>query len=146
MSLTDRFAESDREELLVDGRFLRQVWRCRTGAGTVRIERVSATDERPQGLVIESDTEMTVAGRIGRRFVLWADTAPDIVEVSLATPTELRLWNVWDDGGMTQAWLGAASIHAETTGERTRLACRDGHGDEEAAPTDLVVELVVEPA
>ena len=81
MNLTRRFAETGREELPDGNLMLRQVWRCRVGAGVVRIHRVRATDARPQGLVVDADADVSVAGYAGRRFVLWAHTAPADVEI-----------------------------------------------------------------
>lgn len=144
MSLADRFAEAGHEELNVAGNLLRQVWRRRTGPGTVRIDRVSVTDARPQGIVIDADCELAIAGHESHRIVIWSHTAPETVEIEVTGPTELRVWNVWQDAGMTHAWLGDAAMHVQSTEAGTRLACRDGHDDDPGVlPGDLVVEITV---
>ncbi|MEZ5247399.1 MAG: hypothetical protein R2707_20090 [Acidimicrobiales bacterium] len=105
---------------------------------TITVTRASASDERPQGLVLDADHELVVGDVTSTRIVLWADTAP--AEVSLATSEagDLRMWNVWQDGDLMQAWDGEAWIDVDDEGDDLGLACHDGHDGD---GPDLVVRV-----
>ena len=140
MTLAARFAEADGPEIEIDGKVLCQVWRDDVTGERLRVDRRHATTARRQGLVVEADVDLSVAGRVAHRLVLWADTSPESVEIEVAGPTEIRVWNVWSDGEMTHAWLGWSSIQVETDGESTTLTCSDGHRSDADGP-DLVVAI-----
>ena len=141
MTFAELFAEAEEPEIEVDGRRLSQVFRDDLTCARLRIDRIRATTSRRQGLVLDADVDLIVDGRGAPRLVLWSDSAPETVDIEVDGPTEIRVWNVWSDHGMTQAWVGWASIHVETDDEVTRLTCTDGHTHSADEPADLVVEL-----
>jgi hypothetical protein len=105
---------------------------------TITVTRESASSERPQGLVLEADHELWVGDVASTRIVLWADTAPGEVSLTTSEAGDLRMWNVWRDGDLLQAWEGDARIIVDDEGEDLGLACHDGHAGD--AP-DLVVRV-----
>lgn len=105
---------------------------------TITVTRLAASARRPQGLILDADHPLRVGDRESTRVVLWSATAPDTVEITATRAGPLRVWNVWCDGNLTQAWQGAAGIDIDDEGDLLCLTCRDGHGD---SAQDLVVEL-----
>jgi hypothetical protein len=93
---------------------------------TITVSRESSTSERPQGLVLDADEPLRV------------DTAPDTVEVLTGESGDLRIWHVWRDGDLIQAWEQAARLEVDDEGDDLGLVCHDGHGGSDA---DLVVRL-----
>jgi hypothetical protein len=95
-----------------------------------------------QGVRIKSNGYITVAGERLRDFVLWTDTAPPVVELTVGPrTTELKIWNCWDHGdGVTQAWLngGAMVVEKLKPGAR-KYFCNDGLPNDDF--TDLVFIL-----
>lgn len=139
MTFAQEFIEL--REIESNGRVLRQVWQTSIPAGILRIARVSSSTARRQGFVVDADADLSVAGRTARRFVLWADAAPRVVEIAVPASTDVRIWNVWADDGLTQAWLGWAAIHAdEVDADVTRLSCTDGHAGQ-SGPLGLVIDV-----
>ena len=117
-------------------------------ATSLTVERLDSRGHRRQGIVIEADDDLNVAGITASRVVLWADRAPHTVEIELDAPCEIRCWNVWDDDGLVQAWLGGACIdvdEADDTGDpmlldsAVVLFCHDGHATDD--DPDLVVRI-----
>ena len=120
----------------------------------LRVERLEARADRRQGLVIDADNDITIEDVAASRVVLWADRAPHTIDIELDAPCEIRCWNVWDDDGLTQAWLGEAGVAiADADGDATGddddaplldaplvLHCHDGHDDADDG-ADLVVRL-----
>ncbi len=141
MTLAAMFADAGEPEIEFDGRTLCQVWRDDLTCSRLRLDRVSAATSPRQGLVLDADVDLSVEGRAARRLVLWADSSPASLEIEVDGPTEIRVWNVWSDGGMTHAWVGWSSVHVETDDEVTTLTCTDGRARDGDEPADLVVEL-----
>lgn len=110
-----------------------------TAAGTtITVTRESSTDERPQGIVLDADNPLRVGDVESSRLVLWSDSAPAQVEVHSDDAGDLRIWHVWRDGDLIQAWEGKARLEVDDAGDDLALECHDGHG---AADADLVVRL-----
>ena len=105
---------------------------------TITVSRSSATAARPQGLVLDADHELDVGGVKATRIVLWSDTAPETTTVVTGEAGELRIWNVWRDGDLTQAWHAAASLIVDDEGDDLGLSCTDGH---DGGGPDLEVRL-----
>lgn len=105
---------------------------------TITVSRESSTSERPQGLVLDADEPLRVGDIEANRLVLWADSAPDTVEVLTGESGDLRIWHVWRDGDLIQAWEQAARLEVDDEGDDLGLVCHDGHGGSDA---DLVVRL-----
>lgn len=105
---------------------------------TITVTRESASADRPQGLVLEADDDLRVGNVAAARIVLWADSAPGQVEVTTGESGDLRMWNVWRDGEIIQAWEGEARIDVDDDGDDLGLRCHDGHG---GRGPELVVRL-----
>ena len=76
-----------------------------TAAGTrIGVRRLGCTDDRPQGLVLEADHPLVAESTEASRLVLWSDTAPDLASVKTTAAGQLRIWHVWRDGDLIQAW------------------------------------------
>lgn len=105
---------------------------------TVTVTRHAATERRPQGLVLDADHTLRVGACEAHRIVLWNTSAPAVVDVATTAAGSLRVWNVWRDGDLTQAWQGEADIAVVDEGESLHLRCSDGHP---GPGGDLVVEL-----
>ena len=104
----------------------------------ITVSREAASSQRPQGLVIDADHELSVGDVGATRIVLWADTAPAIATVVTSGAGEVRIWNVWKDGDLVQAWQNGASMIVDDTGHDLGLECHDGH---EGDGPDLEVRL-----
>lgn len=104
----------------------------------ITVSREAASSQRPQGLVLDADHELSVGDVRATRIVLWADTAPAIATVVTSGAGEVRIWNVWKDGDLVQAWQDGASMIVDDTGDDLGLECHDGH---EGDGPDLEVRL-----
>lgn len=106
---------------------------------------VSSTSNFRQGLRIKiRGGSLTVDGVTATEFVLWRDTAPDMVEVEVAWKStgtrSLRIWNCWEHNGVMHAWMGNAGMRVDDDCEGgIRLRCSDGEGEPDF--TDLVAEV-----
>lgn len=105
---------------------------------TITISREASSSDRPQGLVLEADHGLSVGEVEASRLVFWADTAPAEVEVQAGDAGDLRVWNVWREGDLIQAWEGPARIDVDDDGEDLGLSCHDGHA---GGGPDLVVRM-----
>ncbi|MEQ8839986.1 MAG: hypothetical protein RIB98_03320 [Acidimicrobiales bacterium] len=105
---------------------------------TITVERESHTSQRPQGLALEADHPLRVGSVEASHVVLWTDTSPERVEVRTTDAGDLRIWNVWRDSDLIQAWVGDARIVIDDHGDDLGLQCHDGHPGVEP---DLVVRL-----
>lgn len=95
---------------------------------TVTVTRSHASEDPPQGLVLESDHPLRVGETKAERIVLWSDTAPEQVDVITGDAGDLRMWNVWRDGRLIQAWEGDARMEVDDDGDDLGLDCHDGRG------------------
>ena len=105
---------------------------------TVTITRTSASSDRPQGLVCEADHPLTVGEAESTRLVLWADSAPETTTIVTSEAGDLRMWNVWREGDLIQAWEGTAHIELDDEGDDLGLTCFDAR-----AGSDATLELRV---
>lgn len=94
---------------------------------TITRQPTETETEIVQGLVLEAEDELRVGGHTATRVVLWADTAPTQVEVVTGAAGELRMWNVWRDGDLIQAWENDARLDVDDEGDDLGLSCHDGH-------------------
>jgi hypothetical protein len=146
-TLSERFAKSEGRPLEVNGVLVESIYRRSVSQGqAVRIRRVQATAMPVQGLRLKVDKgSVVINGRKHKDVILWADTAPDNVEVvcetGKASTAELRVWNCWKaDDGVMQAWIGDAGMVIDEDGQRVSI--RAGDGTHPFAPRDLQVELL----
>lgn len=140
----DRFTSEDTDQVEVDGQLIHAAVTVELAATTtITITRRSATRTRPEGIVLASSGRLQLGATTAKRIVLWADTAPEAVEVE-APRGRLSIWNVWRDE-IEQAWVGWAGIRLthEDNGDLL-LSCSDGH--EPGTATDIEVTLNFDPA
>lgn len=146
MNLSEKFAASHGQPQDVDGHAVVQMARipCKKG------DRLLLTMDRPTGKAGQGvrvklpGGAFIVNGETQSDVVLWAATAPEVVEVSIAkckrAGGEVRVWNCWrGPHDQIMAWTGNAGIVVEQEGDSWRLGCSDGRGD----PTfdDLIVGI-----
>lgn len=110
---------------------------------------IAAKPDLRQGINIRLQGGVAYINRVpGNNFVLWADTAPNVVEISIEwksrTRRSLQVWNVWDTNGVTQAWLGNAAMKVDRDDENWLLRCSDGIGQPNFE--DLVVRVSEKPS
>ena len=101
---------------------------------TITVTREAASTERSQGLVLAADHELRVGDVETTTLVLWADTSPEEVKITTGDAGDLRMWNVWRDGDLIQAWENDARLEVDDGGDDLSLACYDGHAGNEPAP------------
>lgn len=108
----------------------------------ITLKWVSTQSNLKQGIQIKIDKGVIeVNGEKLSNIILWEDTSP--TEVSFrCLPKEnakLKVWNVWDVDGVTQAWVGNAGMDILESNHKVRLSCSDGSGDVNFQ--NVVVEL-----
>jgi hypothetical protein len=113
---------------------------------TLLIEFQSAKPPYRQGIHLESDQPLRIAGKESQAMLLWYDTAPRRVEVDCKGCTSVRIWNVWDTGdGTVHSWHHGAAMIVEPAGHRSWLfRCNDGRPDD--ACDDLVFRVHLLPS
>jgi hypothetical protein len=144
-NLAERFMASGAEPIEFEGRFVHlrldmvDLPRCRL------VVSLEANRERPQALCMAAQNGvLEVNGGRSKGVVLWADTAPPVINVD-ALPgrsglMSVRLWNAWRDArGVQHAGIGNAGVLTGRNGDLITLRCSDGFGE----PTfeDLVVVI-----
>ena len=100
---------------------------------TITVTRRHSTTMRPQGLILDADQPLRVGETSATRVVLWSTNSPEEVEVVTTDAGELRIWNVWRDGDLIQAWERDAGLEVDDAGADLGLRCHDGHGGDEVA-------------
>ncbi len=107
------------------------------------VKRLSSINSPVQGLRIKATKgTIQVNGQSQTDIILWADTSPASVELTIHAKNgcELKAWNVWRRDDIAQAWIGNAGMLIDKVDDVVTLKCSDGIG--EADFTDLVVQLV----
>jgi hypothetical protein len=101
---------------------------------TLRLVRESTSSEWRQGIHLETDQGITIAGtRYRHPLVVWEDTAPQEFELTaFGKSGDLEVWNVWDTGdGKTDAWLNGGAMIVEDLPNGRRYRCNDGEPDDD---------------
>jgi hypothetical protein len=150
MNMMDRLTQANGQPVEVDGVLVNAIYRRRiTSSHVMRVHRSRAKPFPVQGLRVRVDGGIvTVRGRVLNEVVLWADTAPEDVEVVCEIDRgraagEVRVWNCWREAdGTMQAWLGDAGMIVEESNMEVRLRCSDGTSP--FSPADLDVTLSFE--
>lgn len=94
---------------------------------TVTVVRASEPGHRPQGLVFEADEPLVIDDVRSTCIVLWDHRAPAEVALRTTAAGEVRIWHVWQDGDLIQAWIRDAGIELDDGGEDLTLRCFDAH-------------------
>lgn len=87
----------------------------------------SAQTRWRQGVWLAVDGELVVNGQAASQVVLWRDTAPDNVQIEVASTGDglMRLYNVWDSGLGLGRGRGRWESQSHTSG-MVREAVSDG--------------------
>lgn len=114
-----------------------------TGYSRLEIAFESARPPYRQGIRLESDQPLRIAGKESQAMLLWYDTAPRHVECDCAGCQSVRIWNVWDTGdGTVHSWHNGAAMIVKPIGKNAwRFACNDGHPDDACDDLVFVISL-----
>ncbi|MEE1926463.1 hypothetical protein V0R50_31075 [Pseudomonas sp. 148P] len=117
-----------------EGRSVCQIYvkKIQLGVNKIKISRLNASLETEVGLRLKVvKGELEINGERSSDFVLWSDTCPEVVNVSVFAKKgcELRVWNVWRAGDVVQAWVGNSGIILSEEHDGVVLECSDGAGD-----------------
>lgn len=112
----------------------------------VTIVRRSSAD-RPQGLVIDTDQHSEIAGVEASSFVLWSDTAPAELDITIPAG-RFTVSHVWRDGDITHGWTGWCGLRRlpedgdqpDDESDRWHLVASDGH-DGFSIDLDVVISF-----
>lgn len=146
MDLSDQFAASRGDPVELDGQLVWPMLRIPCEEGDRFRIRLSA----PRGRAGQGVSLSLRGGTLGidswrsRDFVLWQETAPETVVVSVMALRKgagsLLVWNCWrGPQGQEMAWLRNAGMIVCQHEDAWSLRCSDGHGD--AVFDDLLVEV-----
>jgi hypothetical protein len=122
MTFAEQFAHSKGEPIQIQGRTVHGIYRLRVDRSLeLRIRWVRAANELSQGILVQGVNLKTRAGTLGvadsrgASVVLWTDTAPPEVTLTLEGPVrEISLWNCWKDVQGTQhAWINNGGMLIE---------------------------------
>lgn len=111
----------------------------------VTVKWVSTHSKLKQGMQIKIDKGiLEVNGEELSNIILWEDTSPDVVQIRCIPNknAKLKVWNVWEVDGVTQAWVGNAGMVISDSDHQVRLNCSDGSGDVNFQ--NVVVELAAD--
>lgn len=145
-SFEDLFLESKGQPVEYKGRTIQMVDRVPIGSSAlIRLIFESADADWRQGVSLATDGNFEVNGqKIEKSVVLWQDSAPEEVTLSVASKKgELQVKNVWDVGdGTMHSWHNGAAMIVEGDELNRRYLCNDGRADDDF--NDLVFRLEVE--
>ncbi|MCM3657287.1 hypothetical protein M3147_08490 [Agromyces mediolanus] len=149
VELAELFAERRSTTIQYDGELVHGVYEFERVPRSLAVTFVRATQAPVQGLrlKIRGGVFDVPEERGIHDLVLWTDTAPGNVVVSLRNVRPdalLKVWNVWrrQVGGhaVTQAWLGNAGMRVSGAENRLLLRCSDGEGPVAFDDLEAVVE------
>jgi hypothetical protein len=114
----------------------------------VRLRFESATPIRRQGVWVATQGELGVASSKASQFVLWSDTAPGTVDISVhETDGLLRFYNVYEsppDSGRYRSQMNGSGMVLSAGGDGwSRYSCNDfgiGEGFEKLTFSILVTD------
>lgn len=114
------------------------------GSNKLTIEFQDARPPYRQGIHLEADGPLRIAGKESKAMLLWYDTAPQRVECDCAGCESVRVWNVWDIGdGTVHSWHNGAAMIVHPLGNNGWLfRCNDGQADDRC--DDLVFSIRLE--
>jgi hypothetical protein len=143
-ALSLRFQRSNGMPFEIDGQLVRQIVRIEVPAAKQNfvIRRIRSKEQPISGLRLKAaNGNIEVNGQRQPGIILWTDTSPESVEISVISKSgcELKAWNVWKTEGVVQAWVGNSGFIVTEEKETIRFECSDGSG--EADFSDFVVEL-----
>lgn len=97
-----------------------------------------------QGLRLDCDDPLVIAGVKNKAFTLWKHTAPSHIKVERTGYASVMIRNIWDNGdGVIQSWHGGGALIAEPGMDKTvRLRCNSTLKNSDC--NDLVVLIFEE--
>ncbi|GAA4105642.1 hypothetical protein [Mucilaginibacter panaciglaebae] len=111
----------------------------------LRLVFVSTDSQWRQGIIFQTKGEFEVNGqKLPNKVVLWENTAPREVEISLTSKDKiLFIYNVWDtgDGTMHYGHNGGA-LFIEQNDKVTTYNCNDGYADDDFNDLIFRIEFV----
>lgn len=104
--------------------------------------RLKSSSASVTGLRIKAvKGEIEVNGQCHPEIILWADTSPESVPLSVVSKSscDLKIWNVWRADDVVQAWVGNAGLVVSQAEGSIKLECSGG--DEGVNFSSLVVQI-----
>ena len=142
MQLGDLFMEARSNRIEWHGKTVFSMYEMAVDGPRVWVRILSHIDSPVQGIRITSLQRMRILDAESKKFILWADTAPQEFAVDLfgTAPHTVRFSNAWrGPHASTQSWIGNAGMLAEQSDELVVLRCSDGEGDPEF--NDLTLQI-----
>ena len=144
-SFEDLFWKSDGAPVAYKGRTLLMLHHLKTETKTcLRVTRESTSSKWQQGVCLRCSLPMRVDGVVAEELVLWEDSSPPEVCVTLTPGTsEVRVFNVWDSGlGFADSWHNGAAMAIERLEDGFRYRCNDGVPDDDFDDIVFRISLV----
>lgn len=115
------------------------------GSRTFLVRRLQSSASLVTGLRLKAVRgEIEVNGQRHAEIILWADTSPETVSLSVLSDAgcELKAWNVWRAGDVVQAWVGNAGIAISEVGSAVTLECSGGGSETDFSALVVQIEPV----
>lgn len=143
-TLSSLFEKTNGAPIEIDGRLAWPMFKTKISRARQNflIRRLKANDSPIPGLRIKAvKGEVEVNDQRCSEIILWADTSPDSVVISVLSKSgcELKVWNVWRVDGITQAWIGNSGVVVTEADDLVTLECSDGLGKVDFS--SLIVEM-----
>lgn len=142
-TISQLFQTSKEPSINFQGNIVSQIFERKLCRKTrIKIHRIKYNHSYIQGLRIKSEgAPIEINGGKFQEIILWANTSPEEVDIFIdaKSDTFLKMWNVWDIDGITQAWIGNAGMLITEQDEKILLSCSNGIGDPDFSA--LVIEI-----
>ncbi len=154
-NLTSQLRKADGGPVVFRGHSIVAAYRVRAVHGESLVLRFeSATSTPVQGLRLQvqaTGAAFRLGGRALSDVVLWRDTAPDEVHITVDAPSgdaECVIWNVWKDTkhGTMLYGLNDAGMEVETAADGPIvIRCSDGYGAFDLSDLIVFIERSTSP-
>jgi hypothetical protein len=143
-TLSALFQKSKGQSISLDGRVVEPIFTRQINETNqkIRIRRISSSGNTKSGVRLKvSSGEIQINGENFKEIILWAETSPDDLELTIVSKKgcELKVWNVWQVDDLVQAWVGNAGICITESDYSTILECSNGLGKVDF--TDYVIQI-----
>ncbi|MGB7158057.1 MAG: hypothetical protein WBD40_08320 [Tepidisphaeraceae bacterium] len=145
MSFQDLFMRSKGQPVVYNGRLIQLVDHLKVVDGQrVKVRFESVNSDWRQGIGLTTKGSFDVNNQTIKKIVLWHDTAPREVVLTVNTKSgECEVKNVWDTGnGVTESWHNGAAMIVEEVGPLRRYKCNDGRADDDFDDLVFSIELL----
>lgn len=155
-TLAQRFAESGGSPIRFGRRLVRLAFDLHIEGEEARlsIQRHRAKPDPVQGICLKmlKGGTIAVAGQTAEGIVLWSDSAPTVIGVSIRAPlnstsADVRVWNCWRGRrGQANAWIGNSGLICEVSPDGVyRFECSDGPGEVDFSALVFTLIVIHEP-